>query len=48
MGRIFISAGHFSGDAGAPTAIGTTEAQEMIKTRDLIVTELQSQGLVQN
>ncbi|GAB4385122.1 MAG: hypothetical protein Kow00121_49660 [Elainellaceae cyanobacterium] len=48
MGRIFISAGHFSGDSGAPTAIGTTEAQEMIKTRNLIVAELQSRGLVQD
>lgn len=48
MGRIFISAGHFSGDPGAPTAIGTSEAEEMITTRNLIVAELQSRGLVQN
>ncbi|WAL60069.1 hormogonium tapered terminus morphoprotein TftA [Thermocoleostomius sinensis] len=48
MGRIFISAGHFSGDPGATTAIGTSEAQEMIKTRDLIIAELKSRGLVQD
>ena len=48
MGRIFISAGHFSGDPGAATAIGTSEAQEMIKTRDLIIAELKSRGLVQD
>ena len=41
MGRIFLSAGHFlssSGSSGAPgaVALGTTEAIEVIKTRDLI------------
>lgn len=41
MGRIFLSAGHFlssasnSGDPGA-VALGTTETEEVIKTRDLI------------
>lgn len=53
MGRIFISAGHyfrnsFDRDSGADTIIGTSEAQEMIKTRDLVVSELQSLGLVEN
>lgn len=48
MGRIFISAGHFLSDPGAPTILGTSEAQEMMKTRDLVVTELQSQGLVKD
>ncbi|MCU0549033.1 MAG: N-acetylmuramoyl-L-alanine amidase [Leptolyngbya sp. Prado105] len=48
MGRIFISAGHgnrINGvtDPGAVVA-GTTEAREMILTRDLIVTELRSRG----
>lgn len=46
MGRIFISAGHFTGDSGAPTIKGTSEAQEMIKTRDLVVRELESRGLI--
>ncbi|MBD2020758.1 N-acetylmuramoyl-L-alanine amidase, partial [Leptolyngbya sp. FACHB-36] len=44
MGRIFISAGHGgrSGGASDPGTVvpGTTEAREMILTRDLIVTEL--------
>ncbi|NEQ40151.1 MAG: peptidoglycan DD-metalloendopeptidase family protein [Okeania sp. SIO3I5] len=44
MGKIFISAGHFVNDGGANTAIGTTEAREMILTRDLIVAELKSRG----
>jgi hypothetical protein len=49
MGRIFISAGHgnrINGvtDPGAVVA-GTTEAREMILTRDLIVTELRSRGI---
>lgn len=49
MGRIFISAGHgnrINGvtDPGAVVA-GTTEAREMILTRDLIVTELRSRGV---
>ncbi|NET09428.1 MAG: hypothetical protein F6K16_32925 [Symploca sp. SIO2B6] len=53
MGRIFISAGHyfrnsFDQGSGADTVIGTSEAQEMIKTRDLVVSELQSLGLVEN
>ena len=44
MGSIFVSAGHggFEGslrDSGA-IAFGTTEAQEMILTRDLLVAEL--------
>ena len=49
MGRIFISAGHgnrINGvtDPGAVVA-GTTEAREMILTRDLVVTELRSRGI---
>ena len=45
MGKIFISAGHYFQDPGAASALGTTEAEEMIKTRDLIVEELELQGL---
>lgn len=45
MGRIFISAGHYLGDPGASTASGTTEAQEMMLTRDLVVRELESRGV---
>lgn len=48
MGRLFISAGHFTGDPGAPTILGTSEAQEMIRTRDSVVSELKARGLVQN
>lgn len=49
MGRIFISAGHGNRvngvtDPGAVVA-GTTEAREMILTRDLVVTELRSRGV---
>lgn len=44
MGRIFISAGHFLSDPGA-IAFGTTEAKEMMLTRDLIVQELKAQGV---
>lgn len=49
MGRIFISAGHgnrINGvtDPGAVVA-GTTEAREMVLTRDLVVTELRSRGV---
>lgn len=48
MGRIFLSAGHGGREGGAidPGAIagGTTEAREMILTRDLVVTELRSRG----
>lgn len=48
MGRIFISAGHGGRENGRtdPGAIvaGTTEAQEMIQLRDLIVPELRSRG----
>lgn len=48
MGRIFISAGHGgleNGylDTGTATA-GTTEAQEMILLRDLVVTDLRSRN----
>ncbi|MFB2933843.1 N-acetylmuramoyl-L-alanine amidase [Aerosakkonemataceae cyanobacterium BLCC-F154] len=42
MGRIFISAGHDLSDPGA-VAFGTTEAKEMMLTRDLIVKELEAQ-----
>ncbi|WP_157951153.1 N-acetylmuramoyl-L-alanine amidase [Cyanothece sp. BG0011] len=48
MSRIFISAGHSLGDPGASTAIGTTESQEMIKTRQLIIDELKAQGYQEN
>lgn len=53
MGRMFISAGHYfrnsrDKDSGAPTIIGTSEAQEMIETRDLVVAELRSQGFIEN
>ncbi|WP_341530855.1 N-acetylmuramoyl-L-alanine amidase [Nostoc sp. UHCC 0302] len=48
MGRIFISAAHGGKEAGGidPGAIagGTTEAQEMILLRDLIVTELRARN----
>lgn len=44
MGRIFISAGHYLSDPGA-VAFGTTEAKEMMLTRDLIVQELKAQGV---
>ena len=49
MAQIFISAGHGGiengvRDTGA-TIGGTTEAQEMIALRDLIVPELRSRGL---
>ena len=48
MGQIFISAGHGGAengeiDTGARVA-GTTEAQEMIQLRDLVVPELRSRG----
>ncbi|NER20126.1 MAG: peptidoglycan DD-metalloendopeptidase family protein [Symploca sp. SIO1B1] len=45
MGKIFISAGHYFQDPGASSALGTTEAEEMIQTRDLIIEELESRGL---
>ncbi len=48
MGRIFISAGHGGIEAGSrdPGSIAgnTTEAQEMILLRDLVVPELRSRG----
>jgi hypothetical protein len=48
MGRIFISAGHGGLENGSrdpgSVAGGTTEAQEMILLRDLIVPELRSRG----
>ncbi|PSB20102.1 cell wall hydrolase [Phormidesmis priestleyi ULC007] len=48
MGRIFLSAGHGDRINGVsePGAIiaGTTEAREMIMTRDLVVAELRSRG----
>lgn len=49
MGRVFISAGQGDrvngiADPGAIVA-GTTEAREMILTRDLVVTELRSRGV---
>lgn len=43
MGRIFIDAGHGSRDPGAIVG-GTTEAQEMILLRNLVVRELQKRG----
>ncbi|MGI0488773.1 N-acetylmuramoyl-L-alanine amidase family protein, partial [Pantanalinema rosaneae CENA516] len=49
MGRIFISAGHGGQEDGKvdPGAVvaGTTEAREMILTRDLIMAELQSRQM---
>jgi N-acetylmuramoyl-L-alanine amidase len=42
VGKIFISAGHSLGVPGASTAIGTTESQEMMKTRQLIIDELKA------
>lgn len=48
MGQIFISAGHGGLENGVVdpgvTASGTTEAQEMIRLRDLIVPELRSRN----
>lgn len=48
MGRIFISAAHGGQENGVtdPGAViaGTTEAREMILTRDLVVTELRSRS----
>ncbi len=50
MGRIFLSAGHFlkspgrSGDPGA-VALGTTEAKEVIQTRELIEKIFDDQGI---
>ncbi len=48
MGRIFLSAGHggFENGVRDPGTIagGTTEAQEMIRIRDLVVSELRSRG----
>ncbi|MBE9077376.1 N-acetylmuramoyl-L-alanine amidase [Romeria aff. gracilis LEGE 07310] len=48
MGKIFISAGHGGFENGVrdtgATVQGTTEAQEMIKVRDLVVPELRSRG----
>ncbi|NEO26313.1 MAG: N-acetylmuramoyl-L-alanine amidase, partial [Kamptonema sp. SIO4C4] len=49
MGRIFVSAGHGEIEGGVtqdPGAIagGTTEAQQMILLRDLVVPELRSRG----
>jgi hypothetical protein len=43
VGRIFIDAGHSSRDPGAIVG-GTTEAQEMILLRNLVVRELQNRG----
>jgi len=49
MGRIFLSAGHGGYENGAYDAgsivAGTTEAREMILTRDLVMTELRSRGI---
>jgi N-acetylmuramoyl-L-alanine amidase len=45
VGRIFISAGHYTGDPGAPSIIGTKEADEMMKTRDALIREFESRGL---
>ncbi|MDB9456483.1 N-acetylmuramoyl-L-alanine amidase [Dolichospermum circinale CS-534/05] len=45
MGRIFISAGHFTGESGAISVLGTKEADEMIQTRDALIQELESRGL---
>jgi hypothetical protein len=45
MARIFISAGHFTGDSGAISVLGTKEADEMMKTRNFLLQELESRGL---
>ncbi len=49
MTRIFLSAGHGGFENGVrdpgTVAGGTTEAQEMIRIRDLVVGELRSRGL---
>lgn len=49
MGRIFISAGHgaFEGSFRyrPESAAGTTEAAELVATRDLVIAELRSRGL---
>lgn len=49
MTRIFLSAGHGGFENGArdpgTVAGGTTEAQEIIRIRDLVVGELRSRGL---
>ncbi len=45
MARIFISAGHSTQDPGATSALRTTEAREMMQTRDLIIAELTARGL---
>jgi N-acetylmuramoyl-L-alanine amidase len=47
VGRIFISAGHYTGDPGTPSIIGTNEADEMMKTPDALICELESRGLKQ-
>lgn len=44
MVQIFLSAGHGAGDPGAGAG-GTTEAQQMILTRDAAVKEMRSRGL---
>ena len=44
MGRIIISAGHHRRDPGA-IYFGTTEAREMILTRDLMVRDLKARGV---
>lgn len=49
MGRIFLSAGHggFENNVRDPGTVagGTTEAQEMIRIRDLVVAELRSRSI---
>lgn len=49
MGRIFLSAGHGGIENGVRdpgvVAGGTTEAQEMIRVRDLVVSELRSRSI---
>lgn len=49
MGRIFLSAGQggrINGSSNPGSVVGgTTEAREMILTRDLVVTELRSRGV---
>jgi hypothetical protein len=48
MGRIFISAGHFNRDSDATSILGMKEADEMMKTRDALIVEIQSRGLVKD
>ncbi|OLP15871.1 hypothetical protein BST81_23895 [Leptolyngbya sp. 'hensonii'] len=47
MGRIFISAGYCTGELASATIRGTSPAQEIIHTRDLVIRELKLRGLIE-